>query len=632
MAKSIATIAGTALVPGVSKNGRLYTREAIGRAVARAQEQIATGKPLTVLTHHEAGDSSDRIIGRITSMAQEDDGSARFTADLADTPHARTIASLVDNTSGQPFLSGMSIRGAWVGRVRRAKGPAGEPVETADDLEFSGIDPTHKPGVEAAGIDTFAWAKDGASETDERVLITESVQEARVTAITEETVPAAEAAPEAVREALRAVFGEHVAEAATPALSKRGSGLSDDSGRAYADPGYQKDKKQRYDLTTRAKAKSAWAYVNQADNAKLYTGPQLKQVKKRIVAALKKFGVTVAAEGWTIDPALQITEALAEYAGMDPECAGSYSLSATNGPTTVTVCSYGLDPADLTVILAKACTGAGVALAALDPDMDGDIDVPGADAEDTDGDAAQGTSLPDNGDGVDSLVARMMAAIRGESAEDVDALVAEARSAAAVTETAPVSSPAPEPDAAPQGKESPVTEATTQEAVAQAPAASPAVPEELVQQYMAKLAKKEAKRRLAAGTAPAESAPAAPVTETDDERINRIVAEQVASRLAEGVQETDDQRIARLVEERLVTERQRLTEQGGGPGRKGLSPSGAVNETVGAGPAGEGLNAHGLPTDWPDKPLHQFSSDELDTYVGPAVTRHYLGDRANLLA
>jgi hypothetical protein len=48
--------------------------------------------------------------------------------------------------------------------------------------------------------------------------------------------------------------------------------------------------------------------------------------------------------------------------------------------------SYSIDPADLDVILRAAADAACKALAALDPDMDGDTDVPGADAEFTDGD------------------------------------------------------------------------------------------------------------------------------------------------------------------------------------------------------------------------------------------------------
>jgi len=62
---------------------------------------------------------------------------------------------------------------------------------------------------------------------------------------------------------------------------------------AYADPGYQKDGKKRYPLTA-DKVKAAWSYINQPDNAKLYTPAQLKAIKGRIRAAMVKFGHTVA--------------------------------------------------------------------------------------------------------------------------------------------------------------------------------------------------------------------------------------------------------------------------------------------------------------------------------------------------
>lgn len=620
MAKSIATVSGVALAPGVSRNGRRYTREAIAKAVSRAQQRIADGSlPMTMLTHHAAEDDSTKIVGRVTSMALGEHGEALFSADIAGTPDGEKIAQLLDTSDGKPaFLRNVSIRGSWLGKVRRENSPGG-PVETADDLELDGLDYTRKPGVDAASVTAFAWAKDGATETHERVPITESVQEAHV-AVTED----APAVPDGVREVLRAVLGEPVTEAGTPSLSKRGSGLSDEGGRQYADPGYQADKKQRYDLTTKAKAKAAWSYINQADNAKAYTANQLKRVKGRIRAALKKFGVQVAAEGWCIEPAQLITEQVAEFYGGDPECAGSYSLSATNGPTTVTVCSYGLDPADLQVILAQACKGAGLALQSLDPDMDADIDVPGAEAEDTDDDA-------------DQLAARLAAAFRGESAEDPDAVLAEARASAAVSETAP-REPAPEPDAERQQEtEAPVTETTTTEAAGQVTAAATLTQADVDAAVAKALADRKAAKRAKKAAQAAESAPAAPVAETDDDRIARLVAEQVAARLAESapaqVQETEEQRIARLVEEKLVSERQRLAEAGMGPGRKGLAPSGAVSEHTAAKTSGEpGLNGHGLPSDWPDKPLHAFSTDELDTYVGPAVTRHYLGSRADLIA
>src|SRR5262249_43981839 len=118
------------------------------------------------------------------------------------------------------------------------------------------------------------------------------------------------------------------------------------------------------------------------------TTAQLKRVKARIVKALKKFGVTVAAEGWTVEPVFQVTESIAEHYG-DPSTCGSFSLRASNGPIDVCISSSSMDPADLDVILRAAADSASQALAALDPDMDGDIDVPGADAEDTDGDAGQ---------------------------------------------------------------------------------------------------------------------------------------------------------------------------------------------------------------------------------------------------
>lgn len=155
MGKSIATISGIALRPGVSRNNREYTREAIASAVQRAQARIAEGaKPLTMLSHHDAGDDSTRIVGSIRSMSIDPDGSARYTADIADTDHGRTIAALLDPTHGQPHLRGVSIRGAWAAPVQR-KVIDGQPVEYADDLELAGLDFTATPGVAGAGVDQF---------------------------------------------------------------------------------------------------------------------------------------------------------------------------------------------------------------------------------------------------------------------------------------------------------------------------------------------------------------------------------------------------------------------------------------------------------------------------------------------
>lgn len=61
----------------------------------------------------------------------------------------------------------------------------------------------------------------------------------------------------------------------------------------YADPGYQEDGKKRYPIDTKEHCLAAWSYINQAGNASKYTAEQLKAIKGRIKAALKKYGVEV---------------------------------------------------------------------------------------------------------------------------------------------------------------------------------------------------------------------------------------------------------------------------------------------------------------------------------------------------
>jgi Family of unknown function (DUF6582) len=627
MAKVLAYISGTALVPGVSRNGRLYTSEAIGNAVRRAQKRIADGKrPIGMYTHHETTNTRE-LVGAVTKIWQEDDGSAKYVSAIGDTRTGRDIANLADPEGDAPaFLRGVSIRGNWVGSPRRERNPEGGYLETGSDLEIGRLDWTSEPGVIGAGVDSFRYATAGSEESGERFTISESAPEALVeTAITEETMPAnpvAETMPAAVREAARSLLPLDVphllanglcatcpgiGEAATVPMSKRGAGLQGKSDTAYADPGYQADKKQRYELDTPAHIRAAWAFISKTANAKAYSAAQLKRIKGRIKAAAGKAGITIAAEGWTVGPAIEVTEALVEYYGGDPESCGSYSLSATNGPTTVTVCSYGLDPADLQVILAQACKGAGMALSAIDPDMDGDVDLPGED--------------PD------------------ESAPGPEAPAAETDEASpAVTEAAPVD-PAPEPAAAhPEGTEAPAmgeTTTTTEAAgTATAAAAAPlAIPQEIMDEALRKAAKKAAKRALAAtGAAPAESAPAAPaaaaVTESDDDRIARIVEERIAAAraaapAAPAVTETEEQRIERIVEARLVRERQEITASGGGPARKGL-----VAEH-----AGSGASSGEIPADFPMKNGVMIPTEEWTEAnrraVGAQLEGYVLGSRAS---
>jgi hypothetical protein len=211
VAKTIATISGIGLVPGVSKNRRLYTPEAVASATKRLSDRIKAGNaPAVMLSFHGAGDSSREITASLTG-ARLDEGRMRFDAAIADTAAGRDMAALADTTDGKPaHLKNVSIRAFWLGTVRKVKGPDGQPVETGDDLDVDGIDWTKNPGVTGAEVDTFAWAKRPGyeSQTTERVAITESVQEASVT-ITEETVPEVEAPKitETERETLRGILG-----------------------------------------------------------------------------------------------------------------------------------------------------------------------------------------------------------------------------------------------------------------------------------------------------------------------------------------------------------------------------------------------------------------------------------------
>src|SRR5512143_3384064 len=121
----LATIEGTVLAPGVSKNNRLYTQGAIGRAVSRMQERLRSpeGLPVVMRTHHNAGDDSSKIVGRITDVHQESDGTAKYKAVLFNNSAGRDLAPLLapDPVSKKPVLSTTSIYGYWVGPVEQVQ-------------------------------------------------------------------------------------------------------------------------------------------------------------------------------------------------------------------------------------------------------------------------------------------------------------------------------------------------------------------------------------------------------------------------------------------------------------------------------------------------------------------------------
>ena len=430
---SIVTIRGTAIRPGVSRNGRLYTRELIAAAVAEAHERIVSGPPLTMLTHHGAADDSTRIVGRLTELTQRPDGSAAFVAELADTQHGRDLAALV--IGDEPFLDGVSIRGWWNGPVRTVQ-HEGERAETGDSLTIDGLDFTKTPGVPGARVEGVgALAQESA---DGRVLVFESVTEA----------------------------------SAKPNLRPYGDV-------PYADPGYLPDKKKRYPLDSKDHAKAAWSFINQAKNSGQYTAAQLKRIKGRIKGAMRKFGVSVTAESLT-----RLGEVTEFYPDIDTGQGGGFCIDAYNGPTTITLRCCGIDPADLRVVAAAAMNAAVAALAALDPDMDADIDIAGAPHAETGGD---------------------------------DQMESKPTAGQPATETAP-----PNPAGAtttplevPAVSEQPTPAAET----ANTPTPAPAPVFQLTQEQFTQLLATHTTPTPATETAPAPE----PVAETDEQRIARLV-------------------------------------------------------------------------------------------------------------
>lgn len=68
----------------------------------------------------------------------------------------------------------------------------------------------------------------------------------------------------------------------------------------YADPGYQKDGKARYPISTAAHVRSAWSYINQAGNAAKYDPKEREAVKARIRSAAKRLGVDIAEKAYEV--------------------------------------------------------------------------------------------------------------------------------------------------------------------------------------------------------------------------------------------------------------------------------------------------------------------------------------------
>jgi hypothetical protein len=343
-----ATIRGVFLKPGLSKNRRLYTKDNISKAVERMKQQLASGDgmPLNMATSHAAAfkDDATSTVGRITKVWQNSDGSAAFEADIANTAHGRDVANLAVGK----FIKGISIRGSWATEPKSIVHTDGNEAVTADDLEVDGVDFTNSPGVDGAEIQYASLAESYTSGNP--MAIFESVDEMEIIPVEENNDN-----EEMIRTAV-----ENAVEGAISAIFEKDSKKPYGDVK-YADPGYQSDKQKRYPIDTAAHVRAAWSYINQADNAKLYSAAQLSRIKSRIKSAAKKFGIEIQEE--YVGLISDIQEILEAYA----------STTLATDVATINVSGAGV-PEELPQLAAKLAQTAIVALNFLDPDADDDID------------------------------------------------------------------------------------------------------------------------------------------------------------------------------------------------------------------------------------------------------------------
>lgn len=354
----IAVIKGVFAKPGVSKNRRWYKPEHIRAAAEEAQGLIDSGANLTVLsmlTHHGARDPKAGDVrataGRLTKVGVNGQGWGVWEADVADSGAGHDIAALtVPDDQGRPtYLKGVSMASVWKGEPRRVRAPDGEAAITSDaGFSLKGIDFTHNPGIDVAHITSSELVEEALAEGE---LIYESLEEA-------------------VR-----------MEVESEIVIEEGKGDPTPDATVYADPGYQKDGKKRYALNgpdgslDKKRIRAAWSFINQGDNASRYSATQVKRIKGKIKSAAKKTGVNI-----TEDLQLMGREILEAYAAM----------SMDNGPGSVNISTYGVDPKDLDKAGAVVAMAALAALAQLDPDMDGDLDLDRFDDPNEDDDDMEG--------------------------------------------------------------------------------------------------------------------------------------------------------------------------------------------------------------------------------------------------
>lgn len=388
---ALASISGVALAPGVSRNRRLYTPELIAKAAKRMQERLSdpNGLPIVMRTHHDAGDDSARIVGRITEVTVDNNKALRYKANLYDTFHAREIANLV--TPDQPALRSVSIHGYWMGDTKQVQTNEGL-ATTAEDLEIDAIDFTASPGVDGAIIDGPGKAVESGGVY--RTPISETV-DASIT-VNEAECGLAVISKESLQEwrVSRGVQYE-LDEAKYSADDKKamlakGQAMKNASG----DPSYP--------IADVSDLKKAIHAVGRG-------GASHDAVRRHIIKRAKALGQSdLIPDNWNSDGTMKETEVrlgdvTEYYPGGDANVSG-FCIDAYSGPLSVTIRGC-VSPDQLRAAATAAACAAMDAINCMDPDDDADIDMgdgsmetkalpSGAVSPDDDMDGVQGESAP----------------------------------------------------------------------------------------------------------------------------------------------------------------------------------------------------------------------------------------------
>lgn len=395
---ALASISGVALAPGVSRNRRLYTPELIAKAAKRMQERLSdpNGLPIVMRTHHDAGDDSARIVGRITEVTVDNNKALRYKANLYDTFHAREIANLV--TPDQPALRSVSIHGYWMGDTKQVQTNEGL-ATTAEDLEIDAIDFTASPGVDGAIIDGPGKAVESGgvyrtpiSETvDASITIDEA--ECGLAVISKESLQEWHVSRGVQYELDEAKYSSDDKKS----MLAKGQAMKNASG----DPSYP--------IADVSDLKKAIHAVGRG-------GASHDAVRRHIIKRAKALGQSdLIPDNWNSDGTMKETEVrlgdvTEYYPGGDANVSG-FCIDAYSGPLSVTIRGC-VSPDQLRAAATAAACAAMDAINCMDPDDDADIDsgidmgddsmetkaLPsGAVSKDDDMDGVQGESLPPAG-------------------------------------------------------------------------------------------------------------------------------------------------------------------------------------------------------------------------------------------